>query len=78
MRTKTGIVVSTKAAKTAVVQVDRYVSHPKYHKRYRVSKKFHAHDEAGTAKEGDKVIIAETKPISKLKCWKIITEKAAQ
>lgn len=77
MRTKQGLVVSTKQQKTVVVQVDRYVTHPKYQKRYRVSKKFYAHDEEGKAKEGDIVVIAETRPISKLKCWKVIEIKTA-
>lgn len=77
MRTKVGTVVSAKQAKTVVVQVDRYVVHPKYGKRYRVSKKFHAHDEEATAKEGDLVEIAESRPISKLKSWKVVAVKTA-
>lgn len=71
MRTKTGIVVSAKSEKTIVVRVDRYIKHPKYQKRFLVSTKFHAHDEAGLAKEGDTVLISETKPLSKLKRWKL-------
>ena len=71
MRTKTGTVVSSKQDKTVVVRVDRYVNHPKYHKRYRVSKKFYAHDEENTAHAGDLVVISETKPLSRLKRWKI-------
>lgn len=71
MRTKTGVVISTKQAKTAVVRVDRYVTHPKYGKRYRISKKFYAHDEENAAKEGNIVDIVETRPLSKLKCWKL-------
>jgi len=71
MRTKQGTVISTKSDKTAIVRVDRYVSHPKYGKRYRVSKRFHAHDEESKATEGAVVIIEETRPVSKLKCWKI-------
>lgn len=77
MRTKTGTVVSAKGDKTVVVRVDRYVSHPKYHKRYRVSKKFHAHNEDARVKEGDTVNIAETTPISKLKRWKVVDVKVA-
>jgi len=72
MRTKIGIVISDKQEKTVVVRVDRYVTHPKYQKKYRVSNKFHAHDEGGVAKEGDTITIAETTPISKLKRWKVI------
>lgn len=71
MRTKTGSVVSAKMDKTAVVVVHRYVRHPKYLKRYRVSKKFYAHDEQNVAKEGDMVLISETRPLSKLKRWKL-------
>ena len=71
MRTKKGTIVSTKGAKTAVVEVHVYKSHPKYHKRYRVSKKFHAHDEEGKCQEGNVVTITECRPISKLKHWKI-------
>ncbi len=73
MRTKTGTVISAKSKNTVVVRVDRYVAHSKYHKRYRVSSKFHAHDETG-AKEGDSVTITETRPLSKLKRWRVITE----
>jgi len=72
MRTKQGIVVSDKQEKTIVIRVDRYVTHPKYQKKYRVSNKFHAHDEDGVAKEGDMITIAETAPMSKLKRWKVI------
>ncbi len=73
MRTKTGTVVSAKSKNTVVIRVDRQVAHSKYHKSYRVSKKFHAHDETG-AKEGDSVTIAETRPLSKLKHWRVISE----
>jgi small subunit ribosomal protein S17 len=71
MRTKKGTVVSAKGMKTAVIIVHTYKTHPKYFKRYRVSKKFHAHDEENACKEGDLVTIAETRPISKLKHWKV-------
>ncbi|EKE30092.1 MAG: hypothetical protein ACD_2C00046G0004 [uncultured bacterium (gcode 4)] len=69
MRTKTWVVVSTKMDKTIVVQVDSYKIHPKYKKKYKVSSKFYAHDEANTCKEGDTVTIEETIPMSKLKRW---------
>lgn len=71
MRTKQGIVVSAKNDKTIVVRVDRHIPHPKYGKRYRVSKKFHAHDEKNEANEGDLVEIAESRPSSKLKRWSL-------
>jgi small subunit ribosomal protein S17 len=80
MRTKSGIVISNTNDKTIVVKVDRYVIHPIYKKRYRVSKKFHAHDEKAEAQIGDIVEISECKPISKLKCWKLdkVVAKSAQ
>ena len=68
-RTKKGTVVSTKMNKTITVAVDRYVTHPKYGKRYKITKKFYAHDEDGKAVEGNLVVIEETKPLSKLKRW---------
>lgn len=69
MRTITGTVVSTKMDKTIVVSTDSYMNHPKYHKRYKVTKRFYAHDEANTAQVGDKVTITETRPLSKIKRW---------
>lgn len=75
MRTKTGTVTSAKPHKTVVVTVHRYVRHPKYLKRYRISKKFYAHDEESKCKEGDTVVIKETRPISKLKRWVVVEIK---
>ena len=73
MRTKTGTITSNKMSKTLVVRVDSYKNHPKYKKRYKVSKKFYAHvDDASKFNIGDSVTIAETKPVSKLKRWKIV------
>ena len=73
MRIKTGIITSNKMAKTLVVKVDTYKNHPKYKKRYRVSKKFYAHaDDASKFNIGDTVSITETKPVSKLKRWKVV------
>lgn len=72
---KTGVVVSTKAAKTAVVRVERTYRHSLYGKVMRSSKKYHAHDEqASSLKEGDVVTIVESRPISKLKRWRIVRE----
>jgi len=68
----TGTVVSAKMQKTVVVNVTRTVLHPKYGKRYVVSTRFSAHDEAGTATEGDTVTIEECKPISRTKRWRVI------
>lgn len=72
MRTKKGIVTSTQMNKTIVVSVHVYKSHPKYKKRYRVSTKFHAHDEKEVCQLGDTVVIKETRPISKLKRWELV------
>ncbi len=73
-RKLTGIVVSDKMQKTVVVKVDRIKLHPKYLKQYNVSRKFKAHDEKREYHIGDKVVIQETKPMSKEKRWKIITK----
>ncbi len=67
-----GIVVSDKMNKTVVVDVWRFKKHPLYHKILKVSKHFKAHDENNEAKIGDKVIIEETRPLSKDKRWKVI------
>lgn len=71
MRTITGTVVSTKMDKTIVVSTDSYKSHDKYHKKYKVTKKFYAHDESNSHKEGDVVTIFESRPLSKLKRWEV-------
>ena len=68
---QTGIVVSNKMEKTIVVSVVRQVRHATYGKFIRQTKKFYAHDEAGTCGVGDKVCIVETRPLSKLKRWKV-------
>lgn len=67
-----GVIVSTKMQKTVVVEVPTLKTHPKYQKKYLVSRKFKAHDPFGYWKEGDKVVIEETKPISKDKCWRVL------
>ena len=67
-----GIITSTKMQKTVVVGVERVKEHPKYKRRYKVHKKYKAHYEQGEYKTGDKVIIEETRPISKDKHWKVI------
>jgi len=76
---KVGEVVSTKMAKTIVVQVSRRVPHPLYKRIVTKRKKFYAHDEQGAAKLGDVVRIQECRPLSKLKRWtlKDIVRKAA-
>lgn len=73
MRTKTGIIISNKMEKTLTVKVVAYKNHPKYKKRYQVTKKFYAHcEDSSKFNEGDKVTIAETRPLSKLKRWKVV------
>jgi len=66
---KVGQVVSTKMAKTIVVEVSRRVAHPYYRRIIKKRKKFYAHDETGLAKVGDVVRIVEHRPLSKLKRW---------
>lgn len=68
-----GVVVATKMMKTVTVRVDRTVVHPKYGKRYTVSKKYLAHNENPAVVEGMKVTIEETRPLSALKRWRVIT-----
>jgi small subunit ribosomal protein S17 len=77
-RVLTGTVVSDKTDKTVVVLVERRVKHPLYGKIIRRSKKYHAHDEGNTYKEGQTVRIEECAPISKLKTWKVIGTVGAE
>ena len=67
-----GTVVSDKTDKTVVVKVERKEKHPLYGKIIRRSKKYHAHDEDNACKTGETVRIEETRPMSKLKTWKVI------
>ena len=71
-RVLTGTVVSDKTDKTVVVRVERRVKHPLYGKIIKRSKKYHAHDEGNEYKEGQVVRIEETRPISKLKTWRVL------
>jgi small subunit ribosomal protein S17 len=73
-----GVVTSNKMDKSIVVMVERKVKHPKYGKFIKKSTKFVAHDEKNECGMGDTVKIMETRPISKLKCWRLveIVEKA--
>jgi small subunit ribosomal protein S17 len=73
-RVMQGVVVSDKANQTIVVKVERRVMHPLYKKFIRRSKRYLAHDESNAAKVGDLVRIRECRPISKRKCWEIMTE----
>jgi small subunit ribosomal protein S17 len=69
---RVGVVVSDKMQKTVVVRIDRRVPHPIYGKMVTRSKKFKAHDEDNSAKTGDTVRIAETRPLSKDKRWRVV------
>ena len=78
-RTQTGVVVSDKMEKTVVVRVDRLVKHMLYNKYIKRSVKYKVHDEKNSCKPGDKVLIAECRPLSKDKRWTLrqILESAA-
>ena len=67
-----GVVVSDKMDKTIVVRVDMTKIHPKYGKRYTMSKKYKVHDEKGQFKIDDKVIFVECRPLSKDKRWRVL------
>jgi small subunit ribosomal protein S17 len=71
-KTRVGQVVSNKMAKTAVVETVTRVPHAKFGKIVKQVKKFYAHDEEGNAQVGDTVRIAETRPLSKLKRWRLV------
>lgn len=71
-RVMQGVVVSDKGAKTVVVRVDRTFTHPLYRKTVRSSKRYHAHDEGDAFKVGDRVMIRERAPVSKLKRWEVV------
>ena len=70
-RTKTGVVVSNKMEKTVVVAVENVVMHPMYQKYIRRTSKFLAHSETNNCKVGDRVVIEETRPLSKRKRWNV-------
>jgi small subunit ribosomal protein S17 len=70
-RTMIGEVVSNKMNKTVIVQITNIKVHPKYHKRFKVSKKYAAHVESGEYAVGDKVEIMEIPPMSRTKNWKV-------
>ena len=77
-KTLTGIVTSDKSDKTITVSVTSRETHPIYGKQYTVTRKYAAHDEKNEAKVGDKVVIVETRPISKRKSFKLdqVVEKS--
>jgi small subunit ribosomal protein S17 len=71
-KTRTGLVVSDKMAKTVVVAIERRVPHPVYGKMVTRTKRLKAHDEENSAKVGDTVRIVETRPLSKDKRWRVV------
>lgn len=71
-KTRDGRVCSDKADKTIVVVIERRVRHPLYGKEIRLTKKVHAHDEENRAKVGDVVRLMETRPLSRLKRWRLV------
>ncbi|MCF6262931.1 MAG: 30S ribosomal protein S17 [Xanthomonadales bacterium] len=71
-QTQTGRVVSNKADKTVTVMLERKVKHPLYGKYIKRSTKVHAHDETNDCGEGDTVKIAQCRPLSKTKSWKVV------
>ena len=73
-----GTVVSDTADKTVVVAVVRTKLHPKYNKRYAVTKKYKVHDPNNEYKVGDEVVFVETRPISKTKRWRVIGPKVTK
>ena len=70
-KTKEGVVVSDAMQKTRVVRIERVYRHPRYQRVIRMSKKLKAHDEGNESKVGDRVLIEETRPLSKEKRWRI-------
>ena len=71
-KVREGIVVSTKMDKTVVVAVVDRVRHRRYGKTMQRTSRLYAHDEANDAREGDRVRLAETRPLSKLKHWRVV------
>jgi small subunit ribosomal protein S17 len=70
-KTREGVVVSDKMTKTRVVQIDRVFRHPTYERVVRRSKRLKVHDETNASKTGDRVLIEETRPLSKGKRWRV-------
>ena len=71
-RERTGVVVSNAMTKTIVVEVERRFRHPLYGKEMRRAKRYYAHDEQNAAQPGDRVRIVETRPLSRLKRWRLV------
>lgn len=73
MKRLKGKIVSDKMDKTVVVEVTRLKKHPKYERRFKVTKRYKAHDAENAHKVGEQVVIEETRPISRDKRWKVIS-----
>lgn len=71
-KTQQGVVVSNKMNKTVVVKIERRIRHPRYGKVITLAKKVYAHNDAKTLQIGDKVTVVETRPMSKLKRWRVV------
>ena len=71
-KVRVGVVVSDKPHKTVIVKVERRITHPMYGKSIARSQKYYAHDENNEYKVGDTVRITETRPLSKLKRWRVV------
>jgi small subunit ribosomal protein S17 len=80
VKRREGTVIAAKMAKTVVVQVDRLVQHPLYAKRIKQRNRFMAHDERSECHEGDRVLIIESRPLSRHKRWRVskVLKQAAQ
>ena len=70
-KSREGVVVSDAMQKTRVVRIERVYRHPQYQRVIRMSKKLKAHDEENSSHVGDRVLIEETRPISKEKRWRV-------
>ena len=77
-RKKKGVVVSDKMDKTIIVAVTTLKKHPKYRKRFRVTKRYKVHDEKNQFKEGDVVFFVECRPLSREKKWQVVDSKKAE
>jgi small subunit ribosomal protein S17 len=77
-KTREGVVVSDKMTKTRVVVIERVYRHPRYERVITRSKRLKAHDEKNASKVGDRVLLEETRPLSKEKRWRILQVLAGQ
>jgi small subunit ribosomal protein S17 len=77
-KVRKGVVISRSGNKSIVVQTERRLRHPLYGKVIRQHKKYHAHDEQNAARVGDAVVIAECRPLSKMKRWRVVGVAAAE